>query len=55
MNCTRCECTGVLNVGQIPDEVIVELENDAQVWLERVGDGPECSVVIEDGQIRNPE
>lgn len=26
-------------------------ENDAQVWIERVGRGDECSVVIEDGQI----
>jgi DNA repair exonuclease SbcCD ATPase subunit len=33
--------------------VIAELaeENDAQVWLERVGDGPECSVVIADGHV----
>lgn len=26
---------------------------DAQVWIERVGDGEECSVVIEDGQVRD--
>lgn len=26
--------------------------NDAQVWIERVGDGEECSVVIEDGHVR---
>lgn len=26
-------------------------DNDAQVWIERVGRGDECSVVIEDGQI----
>lgn len=25
---------------------------DAQVWLERVGDGAECQVVIEDGHVR---
>jgi hypothetical protein len=25
---------------------------DAQVWLERVGEGEECSVVIEDGGVR---
>ncbi len=25
---------------------------DAQVWIERVGDGEECSVVIEDGSVR---
>ena len=33
--------------------IITELaeENDAQVWLERVGAGPECSVVIEDGHV----
>lgn len=29
-------------------------ENDAQVWIERVGKGKECSVVIEDGQIDAP-
>lgn len=28
-------------------------EADAQVWLERVGDGKECSVVIEDGAVKN--
>lgn len=27
-------------------------ENDYQIWIERVGDGAEVSVVIEDGQIR---
>lgn len=27
-------------------------EADAQVWIERVGDGAECSVVIEDGEVR---
>ncbi len=27
-------------------------EAKAQVWIERVGDGAECSVVIEDGQLR---
>jgi hypothetical protein len=27
-------------------------DNDAQVWLERVGDGAEVSVVIEDGEVR---
>lgn len=26
-------------------------ENDAQVWLERVGKGKECSVIIEDGMV----
>lgn len=26
--------------------------NDAQFWIERVGDGAECSVVIEDGEVR---
>ena len=25
---------------------------DGQVWLERVGDGDECSVIIEDGQVK---
>jgi hypothetical protein len=28
---------------------------NAQVWLERVGDGAECSVVIEDGSVRGAE
>jgi len=27
-------------------------ENGAQVWIERVGHGDECSVIIEDGQIK---
>jgi len=26
-------------------------ENDAQIWLERVGKGKECAVVIEDGEV----
>lgn len=32
-------------------------QHDIQVWIERVGDGMECSVVIEDGEIRrnNPD
>lgn len=29
-------------------------EADAQVWLERVGDGEECSLVIEDGAVVQP-
>lgn len=29
-------------------------ENDLQVWMERVGAGPECSVIIEDGEVREP-
>lgn len=29
-------------------------EHDAQLWMERVGDGDECSVVIEDGAVREP-
>jgi len=27
-------------------------ENDAQVWIERVGEGSECTVIIEDGQVK---
>jgi len=27
-------------------------EAEGQVWIERVGDGAECSVVIEDGKVR---
>lgn len=30
-------------------------EHDLQLWLERVGDGAECSVVIEDGHVRGDE
>lgn len=30
-------------------------ESDAQVWIERVGNGAECSVVIEDGSVRNSD
>ena len=26
-------------------------ERGAQVWIERVGDGKECSVIIEDGEV----
>ena len=26
-------------------------EHDAQVWVERVGDGPEVSILIEEGEI----
>lgn len=35
-------------------EIIAEMakEFDAQVWLERVGEGKECSVVIEDGHVK---
>lgn len=28
---------------------------DAQIWIERVGKGSECSVVIEDGEVEEPE
>lgn len=27
---------------------------DAQVWIERVGEGPECQVIIEDGEEKHP-
>ncbi len=27
-------------------------KNDAQIWIERVGEGAECSVIIEDGQVK---
>ena len=27
-------------------------QSDAQVWVERVGDGKECHVVIEDGKVK---
>lgn len=29
-------------------------ENDLQVWMERVSVGEECSVIIEDGEVREP-
>jgi len=34
-------------------QLLAELaaERDGQVWIERVGDGPECTVVIEDGTV----
>jgi DNA repair exonuclease SbcCD ATPase subunit len=34
--------------------MIAELarEADAQLWIERVGEGAECSVIIEDGQVK---
>ena len=38
----------------LSDEALIAAmaaEADAQVWIERVGRGDECSVVIEDGQI----
>ena len=28
---------------------------EAQVWIERVGEGAECSVIIEDGSIKADE
>lgn len=27
-------------------------QNDAQIWIERVGEGKECSVIIEDGRVK---
>jgi DNA repair exonuclease SbcCD ATPase subunit len=30
-------------------------ERDLQLWIERVGDGEECSVVIQDGRVREEE
>lgn len=27
-------------------------QNDMQVWIERVGEGPECQVIIEDGRVK---
>jgi DNA repair exonuclease SbcCD ATPase subunit len=34
--------------------IVAELaeKHDSQVWLERVGDGDECGVIIENGQVR---
>jgi len=31
---------------------LIAAENDYQIWLERVGEGEECSVIIEDGMIK---
>jgi len=33
-------------VGQMAED------NSMQVWLEKVGEGKECSVVIEDGEVK---
>lgn len=47
--------------GSLLDEESLEMvatmaeEADAQVWIERVGDGEEVSVVIEDGHVRHAE
>jgi len=30
-------------------------KNDYQVWIERVGEGQECSVIIEDGHLKGEE
>ena len=30
-------------------------EHDGQLWIERVGEGSECSVVIEDGMVKEPD
>lgn len=44
--------------GSLLDEASLALaaqmaaEHDAQVWIERVGKGNECSVIIEDGQVQ---
>lgn len=32
----------------------IAFENDAQVWVERVGKGAECAVIIEDGSVLEP-
>lgn len=32
----------------------IATEHDAQIWIERVSDGEECSVVIEDGHVAEP-
>ena len=53
-----------LNVLLIRDGSLLDADNlemvarmaevaDAQVWIERVGDGAECQVIIENGKIRN--
>jgi DNA repair exonuclease SbcCD ATPase subunit len=47
--------------GSLLDETNLQLvqdladQNDAQIWIERVGNGPEVSVLIEDGTISVPE
>lgn len=46
--------------GSLLDEVSLKMiaemaaKADAQVWLERVGKGQECSVIIEDGSVEQP-
>jgi len=48
----------LIHDGSLLDEkslaIVVEMakEAGAQVWIEKVGDGSECTVVIEDGEIR---
>jgi len=38
-------------------KILAELadEFDTQIWAERVGQGEECSVIIEDGQVKSPK
>jgi DNA repair exonuclease SbcCD ATPase subunit len=51
----------IIRDGSLLDEDSLKLvadmaaEHDAQVWIERVGTGEECQVIIEDGAVREPE
>jgi hypothetical protein len=40
------------NLGMVAE---MAAEADAQVWIERVGEGDECAVVIEDGHVAEKE
>lgn len=51
----------IIRDGSLLDEDSLKLvadmaaEHNAQVWIERVGTGEECQVIIEDGAVREPE
>jgi hypothetical protein len=42
----------VLDAEQLANVCAVAEEYGMQVWIERVGEGPECSVIIEDGEVK---
>ena len=48
MTCTRCENTGFLNVGQLPDEVIEDWEQtgDYEVVLQWIKDNEDHDVSV---------
>lgn len=48
MTCTRCENTGFLNVGQLPDDVIMDWEEtgDYEVVLQWIKDNEDHDVSV---------